>query len=185
MYNNINKLVLSIFSAIFALLFSSVSFAVNDKKTCPILSSDIVQEIIENGNIETDPSYTLANEAGLTPEEVIAQEPTANPYDTFYAMYALKQIDSVSYLIGVANVLGKDNIEARNRTKKIILGDKYYTAQYDDFSKACIYKFLDASPSIPEYPFKSKYESVALFALDMSSVAPTLFKSIQKNRVKG
>ena len=147
---------------------------------CPVLTAADVKTVIAEGSIATDPNYTLANEAGEAPAQVIANEPTANPYDTFYSMSSVKYKNNLPYYIYVGNILGKDNNEARSRAEKIILtGEEVFIGSPYMNANTCIYKAIDASPSIPSYPFKSKYESVVLVAISANTLPNPMWKNMR------
>ena len=145
-------------------LSSSLAFA-----DCPVLSAAQVQATIALGTISTDENYTLVDESGMTPAEIIAKEPTANPDDTYYQMTSLLYTNDKSYVIYVGNVLASRNLEARARAAKIILEDDQSFAG-ESMDDICMYKNVDASLSIPSYPFKSRFESVSLLAFDASDI---------------
>lgn len=152
--------------------------AANDD--CPMLTADEVRMTIDNGAMHSDPSHTLAVEAGKTPEEVIKDEPTANPYDTYYAMTSKKEVNNSMYMIYVGNILGKDATEARERAKKIMLGsEKTFMGMMDPDVHVCVYKVIDASPAIPSYPFKSHYETAILFAIENANIPNTIANTVR------
>ena len=169
-----------LFTKFFGLAFLTLSttHALALNLICPPLSADNVKALIAEGSIATDPTHTLAVESGKTPEQVVRDEPTANPYDTFYRMLSVKYVNSAPYVVYVGNILGKDNEEARNRAGKILPGDeKNFTGSVYD-KTACVYKVIDASPSINSYPFKSKYETVSLLAFDATSMPEEMWKTL-------
>ena len=144
---------------------ASITFAQAQMLHCPTLTANDVQSIIEDGIISTEQGYTLADEAGVTRAQVLLNEPTANPFDTYYQMMGKKKLDNQDYWIYVGNILGKASYEAKDRAKKILLSDeREFNAKYDPQGKVCVYKEIDASASIPNYPFKSTYENIILLA---------------------
>lgn len=148
-----------------ALLISSPTFAQTQIFNCPNLTASDVQSVIDEGTISTNQGYSLADEAGETRAQVLINEPTANPFDTYYQMTGIKNVNNQNYFIYVGNVLGSAAYEAKDRVKKILLSDeKVFSAKYDSQNKVCIYKEIHASSSISSYPFKSTYESIVLLA---------------------
>lgn len=148
------------------LIGSSTAFAQTQIINCPKLTVNDVQSVIDQGTISTVQGYSLADEAGETRAQVLINEPTANPFDTYYQMTGMKNFNNQDYLIYVGNILGKASYEAKDRAKKILLTDeKEFSANYDPQSKVCMYKEIQASSSISNYPFKSTYESVVLLAI--------------------
>jgi hypothetical protein len=146
---------------------SCLSFAAYSEPAvvCPTLTSKEVENVINRGTISTDQGYTLANEAALTPAQVILNEPTANPFDTYYQMHALKQFNGNNYWVYIGNVLGKADYEAKERVKQILLSrEKVFNGKYEPSVKVCIYKSINASPAIQNYPFKTRYESIVLLS---------------------
>ena len=149
-----------------ALLINGTSaFALNQTMSCPGLTTNDVLSVIERGTISTNQGYSLADEAGESRAQVLINEPTANPFDTYYQMSGKKNINNQDFYIYIGNILGKAPYEAIDRAKKILLnGEKVFSASYDPQSKVCMYKEVHASSSIAGYPFKSTYESVVLLA---------------------
>jgi hypothetical protein len=136
----------------------------SEELVCPTLSRDEIKQVITNGRISTDLERTLAIEAGKTPAQVIINEPTANPYDTYYNMTSVKKFNNKKYIIYIGNVLAGSNIEAMDRAQKILLNssDKTFSAKIE--GSTCVYKEIYATASMSDYPFKSEYEDVALIA---------------------
>ncbi len=142
------------------------AFAENQQVQCPNLTVADVQSIIDNGTIITEQGYTLADEAGTTRAQVLINEPTANPFDTYYRIMSKKVIANQNYLIYIGNILGKASYEAKDRATKILLRDeKVLSAKVDQLDRICVYKEIHASPAIANYPFKSTYETVFLIAV--------------------
>jgi hypothetical protein len=71
---------------------SSTSFAQTQDVICPSLTASDIQSIIDSGTISTDQGYSLADEAGMTRAQVLMNEPTANPFDTYYRIMGEKKI---------------------------------------------------------------------------------------------
>src|SRR5687767_6714089 len=65
---------------------------------CPVLSAELVKEVTENADIY-DTRRTLIDESGLTPQEIVAREPTANPFDTYFEMADTKVINNMEYIV--------------------------------------------------------------------------------------
>lgn len=143
------------------ILNSATIYAQSTPFNCPVLTPKIIVNVIDNGMMGTEQGYTLATESAKTGAQVLIDEPTANPFDTYYSFYGQTEIESQKYSIYIGNVLGKDFHEAKDRLKKIILdGQTNFQGTFN--LNTCIYKSIDASPTIANYPFKSKYESIAL-----------------------
>jgi hypothetical protein len=155
--------------AVLSLVFMqapSVGFSQNPPINCPVLTANDIKKVIEKDTIATEQGYTLATEADMSPVEVLQNEPTSNPFDTFYSMIGNKTFGDQEFVIYIGNILGKDNHEAKHRAKKILLtSETRYTGHYFNNSSVCIYKMINASPSISGYPFKSEYETVFLAAV--------------------
>lgn len=147
---------------------STVNYASNTPNTCPVLTAKDVKWVIERAVINTDRSYTLADEVGASPAEVLQEEPTANPFDNFYSMYGVRSYNNREYAIYVGNVLGKDNYEAQHRAKKILIksGEDLNGIPVPG-TPYCLYKEIDARPFINGYPFKSHYESIVLVGIEL------------------
>lgn len=142
---------------------------------CPTLTANDIQNVINYGTISTDQGYTLADEAGKTRAQVLIDEPTANPFDTYYSVWGKKTVLSRTYVILVGNVLGKADYEAKERAKQILINDqKIFNGVYDQKNKACTYKEINASPSISNYPFKTEYETVSLIAFVSGEQMPQM-----------
>lgn len=166
------------------LIGSSTSFAQTQDVICPSLTASDVQSVIDSGTISTDQGYSLADEAGMTRAQVLMNEPTANPFDTYYRMMGEKKINNHNYYIYVGNILGKADYEAKDRAKKILLsGENVFNAQYDSQKKLCMYTEIQASPSIHGYPFKSTYESVVLLAVQ-SPVQPDFMNNLVRRKYR-
>lgn len=133
---------------------------------CPILSNQDLENTINNGSIQTIHGYTLANRTVKTRAQVLLDEPTANPFDTYYDMQGLKEIDDQAFLISIDGVLGKDVHEAKERAKQILLsnGETNFEGTFDKRLKECIYKQIQAAQDIPHFPFKTKTELVEINA---------------------
>lgn len=141
-------------------------YAQNQTVTCPTLTANEVENVINNGTISTEQGYTLADEAGKTRAQVLIDEPTANPFDTYYEVYGRKTFNQTTYVIAIGNVLGKASYEAKERMKRILLNDeKIFNGVYDPQDNVCMYKLIEASPSISNYPFKTKFETVHLISI--------------------
>jgi hypothetical protein len=139
----------------------TLTYAQNQVVTCPTLTANDVENVLNNGTIATNQGYTLADAAGKTRAQVLIDEPTSNPFDTFYGFSTI--VFDKNYMISIESVLGKASYEAKERAKKILLNDeKNFNGVYDQQEKVCIYKKINASPSIPNYPFKTKHETVEL-----------------------
>jgi hypothetical protein len=147
-------------SSILLSSLTTTSFAI----TCPTLSADDVKSVINSGRISTD-GWTLVDESGDTPDEIKANEPTANPWDEYYVMKKVMYFNNVAYLVGVGNILGGSQEEARERAEKIMLtGEESFTGQeINDHS--CIYKTVSASQENSSYPFKTHYEDASLLVI--------------------
>lgn len=168
---------------IFLLMGSSALYAQTENIVCPSLSANEVQSIIDSGTISTNQGYTLADEAGMTRAQVLINEPTANPFDTYYAMMGSKNFNHHDYFIYIGNVLGKADYEAKERAKKILLSDaSVFSAEYDPQRKLCMYKEINASSSISGYPFKSTYESVVLWATVLDTQHDWITSLMRKKR---
>jgi hypothetical protein len=130
-----------------------------------------VKEIIDEGAVLTDPKYTLVNESNESREQILATEPTANPDDIYYDFR--KERDGLLYQ--VSNVLGGSENEAKARAKQILLSEKEekFTGVYDNKNNACLFKVVDAAKNVgnKDYPFKSKYESVAVSVIKLNKRA--------------
>jgi hypothetical protein len=137
---------------------------------CPSLTPDEVKQIIQQGNINADPERTLAAESGKSPREVIADEPSANPHDTYYNISVVKYVNKVPYILYIGNVLGKSKDEAKERATKILLSSNLKFNGHVFDPTTCMYKEVHASKEIPTYPYKSHYETVVLIAGDASEM---------------
>lgn len=168
-----------LFILLLALLQNVIAY--EQSSPCPVLTDDDVLTVINEGRISTD-GITLADRLGFPPDEIIKREPTANPYDTYYQMSALKDINYITYLIFIGDILGKDYDEARTRAKKILLGTNLiFSGEYDSTLQTCTYKDLEASPTIPGYPFKSRLEFISLLTIVPINKLPSLmWKTIPK-----
>lgn len=147
-----------------ALLGSSLAFA--QEITCPTITSRDVEDIISQGIIQTNQAYTLADEAGMSRADVILSEPTANPFDTYYSMYYFKKVGDTNFVYYIGNVLGKVSFEAQERARKVF-SEASYDGRYNKENQACMYREINASPSIANYPFKSSYETMVLISVPM------------------
>ena len=162
---------------------TSISFAQTQMIQCPTLTANDVQTIIDKGFISTEQGYSLADEAGKSRAQVLIDEPTANPFDTYYMMIAEKNVDNQNYIFFIGNILGTAAYEAKERVKKILLSDEQtFTAQYDPENKLCLYKEVNASASLPNYPFKSVDESAFLGAIPYEDASPFMIQKLMKHR---
>lgn len=149
---------------------------------CPNINSEDIENTINNGHISTDQGYTLADEAGITRAQVILNEPTANPFDTYYQMFYIKNFNEQDYAIYVGNLLGKTTSEAKERARKIF-NKEVYQGIYEPTLKACIYESIDAALGT-NYPFKSTYETAILisFAFLSDDDADSMVKKFSMKR---
>lgn len=154
----LNK-ILSISACFITLYAPTLALSIN----CPTLTATEVNTIIFKGTISTNQGYTLAHEAHLTPAEVLQNEPTANPFDTYYTMHTPKKIDQKEYLILIGNVLGKDPHEAKYRAKKIIVGSETLFQGKEEDS-LCVYKTVEGT-DVSAPLFKTHFESLILVAV--------------------
>lgn len=163
---------IKILAATAMLLGSSLAtftYAQNQAFICPILTAHDVEEVIDKGMISTDQNYTLAEEANVSRAQVIMNEPTANPFDTYYQMWKSKQEGNQTYGIYVGNLLGKGAFEARERAKQIFLSHKkVFAGEYNPEAQVCTYESINPSPDLSDYPFKTRYETAILLAYHIS-----------------
>jgi len=149
-----------------AFCIPALGFTNSFASECPTLSVDEVRNFIEMGSTYTS-GTTLMDEAGATAEEIKKQEPTANPYDTYYTTLSHTSRGHNIYLVHIGNTLASSIQEAKQRLLKIL------TLNYTTFSgksigsTMCSYSEIQASKSIPGYPFKSIYESISLNLIKM------------------
>lgn len=163
------------FLSVTTLMFSAISSNAYTQATqhdCIPLTKEVIEDLLNNGGIITHQTYTLADEIGKTRPQVLIDEPTANPFDTYHALYSLKIIEGNRYWIEVNYVLGKDFHEAKDRTKQILLGNNETKLEgtYNKDYGICIYKNIDASEDIPNFPFKSRAESIMMFVFPLGGL---------------
>lgn len=156
------------FISVTTLLIAAVSsvYAQNRPNPCPTLTREDIENTINNGSIQTQQDRPLAVEIDKTRPQVLIDEPTANPFDTYFIMHGIKEIGDQEFIISINRVLGKDIHEAKDRTTRILLGNQETSFEgiFDHQRKECIYKAIDAAEAIPNFPFKTRTEHVELTA---------------------
>lgn len=161
----------------------TLAFAQNKGHNCPVITPNDIEDVLNTGTYSNDQGTTLADEAKKTRAQVLINEPTANPFDTYFRMFGVMKDGQSNHFIYIGNVLGKDFYEAKERVKMILLkGEKFFNGVYDPKQGICMYKEIHASTAIPNYPFKSKYESVVLIggSFNEDQVPDMMMKKFQR-----
>src|SRR5690349_15671170 len=111
---------------------SAFSFSSYAQYACPTLTIKDVQDAIDNETILTKQKETLAYYTKKTNAQVLIDEPTANPFDTFYGWEAVKEFSGKPFVFLFGSVLASTPYEAKDRAKKILLaGKKIFNGEFD------------------------------------------------------